>query len=56
MLMMNKSGWVGLLAITIAGSLPVSQARAETAAGPSDELVNAVMNYAWAMLPAQGRA
>lgn len=53
MRMMNKSGWVALLAITMAGALPVSQVRAEAAAGPSDELVTAVMNYAWAMLPAQ---
>ena len=53
MRMMNKSGWVGLLVVTMAGALPVSQVRAEAAAGPSDELVTAVMNYAWAMLPAQ---
>ncbi|MEQ1577003.1 MAG: hypothetical protein ABL894_05055 [Hyphomicrobium sp.] len=53
MRMMNKAGWVGLVAMAIASALPVAQARAEAAAGPSDELVNAVMNYAWAMLPAQ---
>ena len=53
MRMMNKAGLVGLWAMTLASVLPVSQARAEPAGGPSDELVTAVMNYAWAMLPAQ---
>ncbi len=53
MRMMNKSAWAALLAITVAGGLPGGAARAEATAGPSDELVTAVMNYAWAMLPAQ---
>jgi hypothetical protein len=53
MRMMKKAGWAGLLAVTLAGGLPVTQARADAAAGPSDKMVEAVMNYAWGMLPAQ---
>jgi len=50
---MKKAAWVGVVAVMLVGALPHVQARAEAAAGPSDELVNAVINYAWAMLPAQ---
>lgn len=50
---MKKAGWVGVWALVLASALPISLARAEAASGPSDELVNAVINYAWAMLPAQ---
>ena len=53
MRMMNKAGWLGLAALALAGVVPAGQVRAEAAAGPSKELVNAVINYAWAMLPAQ---
>ncbi len=53
MRMMKTAGWVGLWAMTLASAFPVAQARAEAAAGPSDKMVEAVMNYAWGMLPAQ---
>ena len=57
MRMMNRSVWAGLFAVTVTGLTVglsgAAPARAETPQGPSDELVTAVMNYAWAMLPEQ---
>jgi hypothetical protein len=50
---MKKAGLAGLLAMTLVVALPHVQVQAEAAAGPSDKMVEAVMNYAWGMLPAQ---